>query len=343
MTLTEGYIAASTGVFTVTGNPVPAVTKTAGNAAITWNPATSQLDIAAGLLVGVYPVVLTASNGISTDATFTFTLTVTPPPTYSITIHTSGNGAVTSNKTTAQAGETVSLTVTAGIGYELVSVTVSGVTLSSVSSTSSFTMPAHDVTVTAQFQKTARQLAWEIVKPIIEAAATFTLTQQQTPNEATACYALADLINELLKNDPKFTTFNFQFSINPQDFVIYTFVPANAGTVDNANGVNGRFEFRVTPPDVIPSAYNSGTITASPVSNDSPFEGGRGMLKAWTQNGVLYVSGLTPGAKWSVYNIVGTLIYTGIATSETDNYPSLQERGIYIVVSNGKTVKIVNN
>jgi len=78
MTLAEGYAATSTGAYTVTGAPAPTVTKTSGNAAITWNDAAKTLDIAAGLAAGKYTVVLTAANGIAPDATLTFTLTVNP-------------------------------------------------------------------------------------------------------------------------------------------------------------------------------------------------------------------------------------------------------------------------
>jgi len=37
------------------------------------------------------------------------------------------------------------------------------------------------------------------------------------------------------------------------------------------------------------------------------------LLKAWTQNGVLHVSGLTTGESWSIYNLYEQLIYTGLA------------------------------
>jgi len=54
------------------------VTKTAGDAKITWNNATKKLDIASGLAAGTYPVTLKAGNGVGTDAAITFTLTVNP-------------------------------------------------------------------------------------------------------------------------------------------------------------------------------------------------------------------------------------------------------------------------
>ncbi|MCL2881813.1 MAG: hypothetical protein FWF45_02825 [Coriobacteriia bacterium] len=80
LTVTVGYKALSVGPFTVTGAPVPTVTKVSGNTKITWNAATGMLDIAAGLAPGTYPVTLKASNGISPDATITFVLTVKAAP-----------------------------------------------------------------------------------------------------------------------------------------------------------------------------------------------------------------------------------------------------------------------
>jgi len=76
MTLTAGYAATSTGAYTITGTPTPTVTKTSGNASITWDDTAKKFNIAAGLVAGTYPVVLTADNGVLPDATFTFTLTV---------------------------------------------------------------------------------------------------------------------------------------------------------------------------------------------------------------------------------------------------------------------------
>ena len=132
------------------------------------------------------------------------------------------------------------------------------------------------------------------------------------------------------------------FVISPYDIVIFSFTPANSGTDANPAGIHGKFEFRVTPPDTRTSAYSSGTITASPVSNDvivgNP-------LTAYTLNGILYVSGLKAGEKWSVYNILGTLIYTGIFPSNGGagvvEIP-LPNSGIYIITNGKNTLKIMN-
>jgi hypothetical protein len=67
-------------------------------------------------------------------------------------------------------------------------------------------------------------------------------------------------------------------------------------------------------------------------------------LQAWTANGVLYISGLTSGETWHVYNITGTLIYQGIADDVETRFIAspLPHRGVYIIRSGGKTVKVVN-
>ena len=76
LALEAGYAPISTQAYTVAGTNVT-VTKTSGDAKITWNDATKKLDIAAGLEEGKYPVVLTVSNGnAAEDATFTFTFIV---------------------------------------------------------------------------------------------------------------------------------------------------------------------------------------------------------------------------------------------------------------------------
>jgi len=71
-----GYTDFTTGAFTTTGDPSPKITKTSGNALITWNDSTQSVAVAAGLAAGSYPVVFTAANGITPNATLTFTLTI---------------------------------------------------------------------------------------------------------------------------------------------------------------------------------------------------------------------------------------------------------------------------
>jgi hypothetical protein len=77
-TVTVGYLSFDVGPYAVTGNPAPVVALTGDTSGgkITWNAETQSLDVAAGLPVGTYTVTLTASNGVSPDASLTFKLTV---------------------------------------------------------------------------------------------------------------------------------------------------------------------------------------------------------------------------------------------------------------------------
>jgi len=63
-------------------------------------------------------------------------------------------------------------------------------------------------------------------------------------------------------------------------------------------------------------------------------------LNAWMRYGLLHVNGLTPGKVWSVYNVSGMLVYHAIAQDEEADI-SLRAQGVYIIHSEGRTVKIV--
>jgi len=70
---------------------------------------------------------------------------------YTITIEPLTNGTVTADKTTAAAGETVTLTVTPDSGHEIDQVTVNGTPIEAVEGVYSFEMPRSNVTVSATF------------------------------------------------------------------------------------------------------------------------------------------------------------------------------------------------
>ena len=77
---------------------------------------------------------------------------------HNVTVNTSENGTVDSDKETATKGETVTLTWTAAEGYKLGKITVADaegneVTVDQGLTTCTFTMPAYDVTVDATFKK----------------------------------------------------------------------------------------------------------------------------------------------------------------------------------------------
>jgi hypothetical protein len=65
-------------------------------------------------------------------------------------------------------------------------------------------------------------------------------------------------------------------------------------------------------------------------------------LKAYTQNRILYISGLIVGETWSVYNVLGKLIYQATATAEEANTP-LPVSGVYIIRSENRVTKAIND
>ena len=65
-------------------------------------------------------------------------------------------------------------------------------------------------------------------------------------------------------------------------------------------------------------------------------------LKAWVNDGTLYVSGFVERKAWKLYNVSGTLVKQGIADSDVTTI-SLNLPGVYIIQSEGYTLKIVFN
>jgi len=401
ITLTEGYTSGNTKTYAIEGDfsttgiatAVNMSTAPGTNTAGATVSSAGVLTIPAGLTAAGSPYTATfiARNGIHPNATMTVTINVNPF-TYTVAVAPTTDGIVSADKTSACAGETVTLTVSPNDGYVLTWLLVEGKDVRPYVSTinintCSFTMPASNVTVTAAFHNPIYQDAWATAKTIIEETADFKLTQEEAPDALISRYRLADLINTLLtvgtRNDvlgngstglptalgehveadlrvspietsehtlgehtgsPLQTRSTSDFVISPYDIVIFNFIPATAGDVFHQKGIDGRFEFRVTPPKTWPSAYQSGIITATPFNatgNDSVETHGRASLHVWTQNGVLHVSGLTPGTTWRIYNLIGTLIYTGIVETHGRAFLTLPAKGIYIVTNTNESVKVV--
>lgn len=80
--------------------------------------------------------------------------------TYTVTVASAANGTVTADKATAQMGDTVTVTATPDKDYELSKITVNGTAITG----NTFTMPAENVTVAAEFKKIGSAGA-EIVVP----------------------------------------------------------------------------------------------------------------------------------------------------------------------------------
>ncbi|MDD7560551.1 MAG: Ig-like domain-containing protein, partial [Parabacteroides sp.] len=106
--------------------------------------------------VGSTAITATAADGSGKSATCSVTVNAKPTYTISADVTPSVAGTATADKITAAAGAIVTLTATANPGYRFTGWTSSneGVTFDDPSSVSTtFTMPAGDVAVTAQFEK----------------------------------------------------------------------------------------------------------------------------------------------------------------------------------------------
>ena len=81
LNLVKGYNSTKTAAFNIMGLPEPSVSlqSTPSAPQITWNNVARKIEIAEGLPVGTYSVVITAENNVGIK-NFTFTLTVTSAP-----------------------------------------------------------------------------------------------------------------------------------------------------------------------------------------------------------------------------------------------------------------------
>ena len=65
------------------------------------------------------------------------------------------------------------------------------------------------------------------------------------------------------------------------------------------------------------------------------------ILTAWFQNSTLHISGLIAGEKWSIYNVLGILIYEETTFFSTANRELKIMNGFYIVRQGNRVVKVI--
>jgi len=71
-------------------------------------------------------------------------------------------------------------------------------------------------------------------------------------------------------------------------------------------------------------------------------------LTAYSQNGILHISGLQVGERFSVYTVSGIQVYEGVAVGAThalllQNVQNVQQKRIYIIKQGTRAVKIAVN
>lgn len=324
MVLSEGYAATSTDVFTITGAPAPAMTKISGDAAITWNNTANRLDIAAGLAAGTYTVVLTASNGVAPDATFTFTLTVLQ--TCSVIYHANGGfGTQTDPNSPYVSGDTVTVLDPGGImRYHYV---FTHWNTAPDGSGDSFD-PGDTFTITGDVALYARWNDIVYIDPIIQRSITIAPSIHGT--------VVAD--KQYAKTRDTVTLTILPESGYMPDKVTVHNLRDEATTVPSVG--DGDVRFFLMPPfeALVRATFMSDVRTTD---NDVVEISRTASLRAWTQNGVLHVSVPAAGNLLRVYNLLGVPVYQGIGANETVKIP-LPGCGIYIVTDGKQVLKIVN-
>jgi hypothetical protein len=82
------------------------------------------------------------------------------------------------------------------------------------------------------------------------------------------------------------------------------------------------------------------TIAADPTSSLNPIQAPDNSLQARMDGNKLHVSGLTVGQRWTIYNVLGTLVHQDMADNTTAEI-TLPIRGTYVIQSGNRTVKVV--
>jgi hypothetical protein len=197
-------------------------------------------------------------------------------------------------------------------------------------------MPLYPVTITAVFRKLDGQLSVEAAaKAIINSS--FAAPQSAALHEAALKDWLIFQVNELLKSKSP------GVAIKDATTTLDNFTPATAGTSVNPGGIDGSFTFSLwlSRGGGEATVNHSGVITATPYAPPTAITAlPSSTLRAGVTGGVLHLSGLTPGETLRLYNLRGLLLHQSRATAAGLSIP-LAERGLYILIAGGKTLKIM--
>jgi uncharacterized protein YjdB len=314
----------------------------ATNTNVTWSSSANHVATVStsGLVTAV--ALGTATITVTTaDGGFTATCAITvssAPTTYAVTVSSVGTGA--SGSGNYAAGATVNINAGAapsGYTFSHWTASPSVAFANSGSPTTSFTMIASAVTVTAHFvildtdPPTDPDLI-DVYNAIdLVQYTTVSIPQSSGNTRESASQWLESYLNDM------FAQRNYNVTVSVTGFS--TFEPAVAGSATNPKGTNGSVVFSATFSKgavAVPLSYIHGRIVATTFTANEA-AAGRQPLKAVADNGAVIISGLHAGDDLKIYNISGRLVYNtkaGATEARVDLAP-----GIYIITSGNRTVK----
>ncbi|GHT36776.1 hypothetical protein FACS189435_0410 [Bacteroidia bacterium] len=309
------------------------------------NTATVSVRPTAGLAVGTHTgtLAITGDNSLSITASLSFTVNAA---TYDISVGSFTGGSVSPSKTSAAAGETVTLTAYPASGYELSAISVfktGDPTVSVGLSGLSFTMPAFDVTVSASFSENLPP------EPDPDAVALdgfiytirnlhVNVPQEEANTESTVADWLKAYLARLFQDKG--------WDITVQKLTVVNFFPATAGTRTDVPGTNGSFSFfaMLRKGYVTDRTYNmDGTVTATryttPVGNESVEVG----TSVYFRNHTLYIC--SPVAETiEVYSFSGAKLFSAKKdVGEAGFIVPANLKAVIVRGSSGWTRKAINN
>ncbi|GHT37424.1 hypothetical protein FACS189435_2410 [Bacteroidia bacterium] len=311
------------------------------------NTATVSVRPTAGLAVGTHTgtLAITGDNSLSITASLSFTVNAA---TYDISVGSFTGGSVSPSKTSAAAGETVTLTAYPASGYELSAISVFKTgypTVSVALSGLSFTMPDYGVTVSASFS----EIFVTDPEPDPDAVALdgfiytirnlhVNVPQEEANTESEVAAWLKAYLARLFQDKG--------WDITVQTLTVVNFFPATAGTRTDVPGTNGSFSFfaMLKKGYVTDRTYNmDGTVTATPytipVGNESAEVG----TSVYFRNHTLYIC--SPVAETvEVYSFSGAKLFS--AKKEAGEAVFIVPANLKAVIvrgSSGWTRKTANN
>jgi Leucine-rich repeat (LRR) protein len=308
---------------------------------VTWSSSNDNVATVAqdgtitAVAAGNATITVTTTDGNKT-ASCVVTVNV---PTYTVTVN-GGTGATGAGSYAA--GATVSITAgTAPAGQVFSHWTASpSVTFANANSAStSFTMPANAVTVTANFAAVVPPAPDPDLTDIYTAIDLIQFSILQIPQAAANTESEArKWIEEYLREQ-----FNARYLyVSVTDIRFSLFEAAIAGSATNANGTHGAVTFSALFSKGIHTVqvtFIHGRIVATPYVSPTGNEvADKAELKAVSDNGALLVSGLSVGDELRIYNVAGMLIYN--VKAEASEVQLDVDSGIYIVSVGKRTVKV---